>query len=419
MTTETLPKPLTLKHPDVLQCPYAAYEFLREEAPVYFDPVAGFYVISRYEDSRRLLSDRTALNSEHATEKLRGAADPERAKRIQQLFIDKGWPRARPVGNYEGEEYRERRDLFEQFLRAGKVREYDDMVRDIAYGLAERIAPNGGAEVVSEYCEQISLKVICGLLGAPDDALPIVKESMDAMMANLGHIGTEDEEVQGALKEIAAQHYFKKMIDEKRARPDDTILSAFVNAKFDSGRVMTDPEILMHVMLDLFMAGAETSAKALTSGIYYLSQDPALQKKLQSDLDGHLRTFSEEILRLEGPAAGLYRIALRDIELHGATIPKGSVVALRVAAANRDHRHFACPAEIDLERRNAATHLSFGSGAHSCVGAPLARRELYWGFKALLEKVEDIRLAEGEAVSWIPNLLFRGIPSLNVTFRAR
>jgi cytochrome P450 len=409
----------SLRDPELLKCPFEAYEYWREEEPVFFDAGSGMWVVSRYEDSRRLLTDRTALNSEHATEKLRGAVDPARAQRIAALFAERGWPRARPVGNYEGAEYRERRDLFESFLRAGKVRDYDPMVSDVCYALAAKLPRKDSAEMVSEYCEQISLRVICGLLGAGDEALPIVKESMDAMVANLGHVGSEAEEVEGALKEIAAQHYFKTLIDNKRARPDDTILSAFVNARLPSGAVMTDPEILMHVMLDLFMAGAETSAKALSSGILILCRDPALQAKLQADLDGGLRTFAEEILRLEGPASGVFRIALRDIDLHGRTIPKGSVVTLRVAAANRDPRQFGCPAQVDLARPNAATHLSFGSGPHSCVGAPLARRELYWGFKALLEAVEDLRLAPGPEPEYAPNLIFRGLPRLEVAYKPR
>jgi cytochrome P450 len=412
-------KPLTLRDPELLKCPYQAYEYLREHAPVYFDSQSGLWVISRYEDARLLLADRTALNSEHATEKLRGAADPARASRIAKLFEEKGWPRERPVGNYEGEEYRERRELFESFLRAGKVRDYEPLVRDIACSLAQKLALKTEADLVSEYSEQISLRVICGLLGASDDTLPIVKESMEAMVANLGHIGSEEEEVQGALKEIAAQHHFKRLIDAKRAQPDDTLLSGFINAKLKSGTPMTDPQILMHVMLDLFMAGAETSARAITSGVYMLCQDPALQERLRSDLDGHLRTFAEEVLRLEGPASGIFRVALRDIELHGETIPKGAVVTIRLAAANRDGRHFACPADVDLERDNAATHLSFGSGPHSCVGAPLARRELYWGFKALLETLQDIRLAPNSNPEFLPNMLFRGLPELRITFARR
>lgn len=411
--------PLTLKDPETIRRPFEAYEFLREQAPVYFDPVACFYVVSRYDDIRAALRDTESLNSEHATEKLRGASDPARDARMRALFAEKGWPRERPIGNYEGADHRELRDLFERYLRAGKVRDYDPMVRDIACGLVDGFAASGRCEIVSEYAEQLSVRVICGLLGAPAEAFPIVKASMAAMVANLGLIMSEDEEVASAEKEIAAQHYFKAMIDRLRAQPDDSILSAFVNTALPSGREVTDAQILMHVMLDLFMAGAETTSKAIASGFLMLCRHPEIWAGLKADPETHLRTFAEEVLRLEGPASGLFRVAQKDLEIHGVTIPKGAVVTLRIAAANRDPRHFGCPAHLDLDRANAATHLSFGAGVHSCVGAPLARRELYWGFKALLDRVDDLRLAPGETGEYLPNMLFRGMDHLNVTFTPR
>lgn len=419
MSTMELRANLTLKDPDLIRRPYEAYEYLREEAPVYFDEKAGFYVISRYEDIRAALRDTSALNSEHATERLHGASDPARAARIRDLFAKKGWPRDRPIGNYEGADHRELRDIFETFLRAGKVRDYDNMVRDIACSLVDGFAQDGQCDVVGQYAEQLSVRVICGLLGASDDAIPIVKASMAAMVANLGLIMTEDEEIASAEKEIAAQHYFKAMIDRLRETPDESILSAFVNTRLPSGRTITDPQILMHVMLDLFMAGAETTSKAIASGVLMLCRSPRVYAALQADPDAHLRTFAEEVLRLEGPASGVFRVALQDIDLHGVRVPKGAFVTLRVAAANRDPRHFAYPADLDLARTNAATHLSFGAGVHSCVGAPLARRELYWGFKALLDRSTDLKLAPGETGEYTPNMLFRAIDHLNVTFTPR
>lgn len=293
------------------------------------------------------------------------------------------------------------------------------MIRDIAYSLVEQFAGDGGCELVSQFSEPLSLRVICKLLGAPDEALPIVKESMDAMVANLGSMQTEAEELAGVEKEIKAQHFFKRMIDNLRVAPTDTILSAFVNAPLPSGKVMTDAQILMHVMLDLFMAGAETTAKAITSGVAMLCRNPSVWRLLQADPDAHLRTFVEEVLRLEGPASCLNRVAQKDITLHGTTIPKGSMVMLRIAAANRDSAMFSVADEVDLERGNAAKHLSFGSGVHSCLGAPLARRELHWAFKALLDHIVDPKLAAGETAEYVPNLIFRGIARLNITFTPR
>jgi cytochrome P450 len=141
---------------------------------------------------------------------------------------------------------------------------------------------------------------------------------------------------------------------------------------------------------------------------------------LKSDPDTFLRTFIEEVLRLESPVQALFRVARRDIEMHGVTIPAGAVINTRYAAANRDERHFPDPEKLDLTRRNAASHLAFGSGVHHCLGAPLARRELYWGFRAFIDRVEDFELApERNTLRHAPNFALRALKELHITFTKR
>jgi cytochrome P450 len=117
---------------------------------------------------------------------------------------------------------------------------------------------------------------------------------------------------------------------------------------------------------------------------------------------------------------GLVRLAAQDIELHGMTIPKGAMVNVRYGAANRDEREFECPAEIDLERDKPGRHLGYGSGVHHCLGAPLARRELYWAFHALCDRVEDMRFVEGaNDFTVMPNFSLRALRELHIEFDAR
>ncbi|UZW56382.1 cytochrome P450 [Sphingobium sp. JS3065] len=412
-------KPISILDPEISQCPYQAYEKLLEEAPVYWDEIAKTYTITRYEDIRMLLKDPTLLTAEHAVEKMRAVNDPERAEKIKQIFASEGWPRARPIGNYEGAEHAERRGLLEPFLRAGKVKEYDPMLREIADSLIDKFIDDGGCDLVNQFSEHFSLLVICRLVGAPDEAIEHVRAAAAVMLRNMSMLQSEEEEIEGARVEIAAQHYFKGLIDQYRAEPNDSLLSALINSKLPSGAVMNDSEILMFVMLDLFFAGAETTAKAISSGIAMLAVDEKLAARLEADRDGNLRTFIEEVLRQEPPATTLFRIALKDIDLHGVTIPKGAWVTLRSAAANRDPRMFACPASIDLDRKNAAQHLGFGSGVHACVGAPLARRELTIAFQALLSRMTNIRLAPGEKAEYAPHIHLRGFQHLNIRFDKR
>jgi cytochrome P450 len=168
---------------------------------------------------------------------------------------------------------------------------------------------------------------------------------------------------------------------------------------------------------DTFVGGSETTTNALSAGIMLLAQNPDCYALLKSDPQRYLRTFIEEVVRLEGPVQGLQRFTTRDVTLHGVTIPKGSVINVRYAAANRDPAHFPDPDRLDLERPNAATHLGFGSGVHHCLGAPLARRELWWGFTAFLDRIEDFRLAPGKnRLRHVPNFYLRCLRELHIEF---
>ena len=116
----------------------------------------------------------------------------------------------------------------------------------------------------------------------------------------------------------------------------------------------------------------------------------------------------------------LGRVALNDVEMHGVTIPAGASIGTRYAAANRDERRFECPADVDLERKSPMAHLTFGAGIHYCLGAPLARRELYYSFKALVERVDEMWFAPGKNdFKHHPHLFLRALKELHIEFKAK
>ncbi|MEQ8690811.1 MAG: cytochrome P450, partial [Pseudomonadales bacterium] len=220
--------------------------------------------------------------------------------------------------------------------------------------------------------------------------------------------------------EIEAQHYFQPIFERLRREPDDSLLSEMVNRVIPEwGRPLTDNELHAEMMADTFVGGSETTTNAIAYGVKLLIENPDVWAQLKSNPDKYLRTFCEEVLRLEGPVQGLFRMAAEDIELHGVTIPKGSMVNVRYAAANRDEREFECPEKLDLERDKPGRHLGFGSGIHHCLGAPLARRELFWSFKALVDRVEDLNFIEGmNTFEQAPSFSLRALRELHIEFNA-
>lgn len=407
-----------LADPEVLECPFPTYELLLDEAPVWQDPVTGLYVISRYDDLRAVLKDKETFSN------WRPGNDPAHMTRQQllanRLFKEKGWVPGASLAGRDDPEHKQMRAIFDQAFRASRIRALDGDVEALAYRLIDDWINDGECEVIRQFAVPLPLIIICQQMGAPEKDIWRIKDWTDAWVKG-GGFGLSDEDVIWATeKEIEAQHYFQAVFERLRKEPDDTLLSDLVNTVIPEwGRTLTDEELHAEMMQDTFVGGSETTTNALGAGIMLLARNKTVWDRLKADPDRYLRTFCEEVVRLEGPVQGLTRLATRDVELGGVPIPKGAMLCVRFGAANRDPDQFDCPHDIDLERKNAGSHLGFSSGTHHCLGAPLARRELYWGFKAFLDRIDDFWLTEGRNdLRHQPNYMLRIMTELHITFRA-
>lgn len=401
---------------EIQECPYPAYKTLREEAPVYRDELTGFYVLTRYEDLREILKDPATFSNLRP----RGPdhIPPERVQMIAKLFREKGWLPAPTLSGRDNPEHREMRALFDHTFRASRIKLMDPYVRDLSYQLVDAFIADGHCDWVRQFAVPMPLIIIGKQMGAPEKDIWRIKAWTDAWVKRLGLMQTDAEAIWSAEMEIEQQHYFQPIFEQLRREPNDTLLSELVNREIPEwGRKLNDNELHAEMTADTFVGGSETTTNALSAGIMLLAQNPDCFTLLKSDPERYLRTFIEEVIRLEGPVQGLQRFTTCDVSFHGVTIPKGSVINVRYAAANRDPAHFPDPDRIDLERKNAATHLGFGSGVHHCLGAPLARRELWWGFTAFLERIEDFRLAPGKNhLRHVPNFYLRCLKELHIEF---
>jgi cytochrome P450 len=409
------PNEISLFDPDFQECPYPAYEVLRDEAPVWRDPQTGMFVVTRFEDVRTVL-----LDTENFASGLGATSAPrnERGERMQQLYRDHGWLPAPTLAGRDDPEHRQMRAMFNEAFRPGRIKNLDPFVEETAHALVDAFIDEGRCEWVSAMAVPLPLTVIGKQMGANEADLMRIKAWTDAWIQRLGGMQSEDEERWSVEMEIEAQHYFQPIFERLRREPDDTLISELVNRVIPEwGRPLTDNELHSEMMADTFVGGSETTTNALSAGIMLLVQNPDVWRKLKSDTDQHLRAFLEEVLRLESPVQGLFRTTAHEVELAGVTIPKGSLVNVRYAAANRDEREFECPAELDLDRDKPGRHLTFGSGTHHCLGAPLARRELWWGFKAFFDRVDDIWFIEGaNDFRHAPNLSLRILKELHIGF---
>lgn len=406
--------------PDVQDCPYEAYRALRDQAPVYRDPRTGQYVITRFEDLRQVL-----LDTENFGNGGRRAADAaslsERQKRMLAVYEEKrGWLPEPTLAARDDPNHRQMRAMFDKAFRPGKIKQLDPFVESTANRLFDAFIDDGRCDWVRQFAVPLPLIVIGHQMGVKEEDIWFIKRATDAWVRRFGQMLSEEEERACIEAEIEAQHYFKKVFDRLREQPDDTLLSDLVNTEIPEwGRTLTDGELQAEMMSDTFVGGSETSTNAIAEGVKILIEQPDVWARLKSDPDTHLRTFVEEVLRLESPVQMLGRMALNDVEMHGVTIPRGASIGTRYAAANRDERRFERPDEVDLERGNPMAHLTFGAGVHYCLGAPLARRELYYGFRTLAERIDEMWFAPGKNdFRHHPHLFLRALKELHIEFRA-
>jgi cytochrome P450 len=399
-------------------CPYHAYAKLRDEAPVWQDPLTGFFVVTQFADLRGLLLDTTHY-SNGANSNGRAAIDEGRAKRMRALYEDKGWLPAPTLAGRDDPNHKQMRAMFNEAFRPARISEMEPLVEGTARKLIDAFIDDGHCDWMQQFAVPMPLIIIGAQMGAPEEDIWRIKAWTDAWVQRLGMMQTEDEERWSVEMEIEAQNYFQAIFDKLRKEPDGTLISELVNREIPEwGRPLTDNELHAEMMADTFVGGSETSTNAIAYGAKLLIENPDVWGQLKSDPDKYLRTFCEEVLRLEGPVQGLFRTAVEDIELHGVHIPKGSMINVRYAAANRDEREFERPDTLDLDRSKPGRHLAFGSGIHHCLGAPLARRELYWAFRALVEKVDEMWFAPSKNDFTVaPNFALRALKELHIEFR--
>ncbi len=419
MTDPVCPRDLsevTLANIEVLECPYPTYALLREEAPVFQDPLTGVFVITRYADQRKVALDYDNFSNfrpsnDHAN--LTG-----NARIAYERFLEKGWVPGESLAARDDPEHKQMRSIFDQAFRPKRIEALDPEVEALAYQLVDAFIDDGYCDVVAQYAVPLPLFIICKQMGANEDDVWQIKKWTDAWIKGLS-VGLSEEEVLYYTDlEIEAQHYFQPIFEALRKNPDGSLLSDLVNLEVPGwGRTLTDNELHAEMMQDTFVGGSETTTNAISAGIMLLAEDPDTWQKLRGDPERYLRTFCDEVVRLETPTQGMMRTAKHDYELHGIKIPKGALVDLRYASGNRDAEQFEHPERIDLERKNAGAHLGFSTGTHYCLGAPLARRELYWAFKAFIDRIESFRLVPGKNdLRHLPNYSLRILKELHIEF---
>ncbi len=398
---------LLLQSPQFLENPYPIYALLRKTNPVFRAPIPGHtgpgaYLLTRHAEIHDVLRD-----PRFSVDRRRAALVEEYADRIPPgLLGDEGGLRSMLI--MDPPDHTRVRGLVSKAFTPRRVAGLRGRIQELVEELLEEGVRDGQLEVIGDFAAPLPAIVIAELLGVPaEDHRTFKRWSSElialAPLADPARIG----EVQQKLERIL--DYLRGIIAERRKAPRDDLISAMIAAQ-EERDALTDAELLATSNL-LLIAGHETTTNLIGNGLLALLRHPVELERLRGQPE-LLRSAIEELLRFDSPVQATGRVATEDAELGGQGIAKGALLLTVIGAANRDPDVFPEPDRLDVAREDNR-HLSFGFGAHFCLGAPLARLEAEIAFRALLDRFPKLELAT-DSVRWRPNPFLRGLEALPV-----
>jgi cytochrome P450 len=392
--------------PGFVESPYEQYAALRSADPVHRSELLAGWVLTRYDDVDRVLRDPTI-----SVEQKSAAGNPLIDVEIARMERD-GRSAATLVLRDEPDHGRLRR-LLQPPFGPRAVAGLHDLVHDRVAEVLDRLVPMGRMDVMADFAYPLPVGIFCDLLGVPPEDSPTFRTWTQAVARNLDPVLDPAERDANLALVDEMEAYLTDLVEEKRRRPGDDLMSALVHVEEDGDRLT--PGELVPQVLTLYVAGHEPVTALVGNGLLALLRHPDQLARLQAD-PSLLHHAVLELLRYDGPNQFVRRIATRPMELSGRAIAPGDVLYCSVAAANRDPEHFGPDADrLVIDRPDAGSHLQFGAGIHTCLGTHLARLQAEAMLGQLLARIEDIEL-DGD-VTWSRRMVLRSVDRLPIRFR--
>jgi cytochrome P450 len=401
--------------PEILQNPYPYYDHMRAQGPVVpgmqYDAVA----ITGYEEAVAVFNDPARFsNCNSMAGPFSGLVAPEGADDITALVDDArdSMPMSEHLAMMDPPKHTQHRALLMRLITPKRLKENEAFLWSFADETIDKFVDRGECELIHDYAIPYTLMVIADLLGVPD-------EDRDAF---LEHLTTKVRAARMEHKPLGFLYeQFTRYIEDRRANPRDDVMTEMAQATFPDGTLPPVDDV-MRIAANLFAAGGETTARLITSSFKIIGDRPDIQAQLRSD-PSLIAPFFEEVLRLETPLKGSFKLSRTKVTIGGIEFPPGTTVFVMNDAANRDPRQYDDPNEFRLDRPNARQHLGFGHGIHTCAGSPLARAEAHATITRFLARTSDIRLSDAHhgphgdrRFAYDSSHLMRGVTELHVEF---
>lgn len=409
----------TLADEAVLQNPFPFYARMREEDPVHYDKTLNAWLVSRYADVRTVLLDAETFSMERgwSTNYAHGFLE----EFVEILKRDGGgfFP---DVIMTDPPRHTRVRKLMEQAFTAHRVKALEAGITARIVHFLDGLPPAGTIDGINDLALPLTIDILAEQLGIPHEYQTRIERWTLALSAQVGRMQSREEMQQNAADICEMQQYIVAMIEARRQAPGNDLVSDLVHARNPGeDRPVLDFAELVACTRALIGGGSETTANGIAGLLLMIATRPEAAERLHARLDDSrtVNRFVEEALRLSPPPRALSRVATRDVELGGVTIPENGQVLIMFASANHDERQFPDPEAFDLDRPNLIGHVTFGAGIHRCVGLALARMEMAVVAREVSRHL-DIGLAVPlEDIAYIPSTSNHSMQRLPLTYAKR
>jgi cytochrome P450 len=399
-------RPVNLASREFKANPYPYYARLRAEAPVCRVTLPSrerVWLVTRYDDAALILKDeRFIKNALTALTPAEAAAQPWFRKMFRTL--------KRNMLELDPPDHTRLRALVHKAFTPRLVEQMRQRVEALTDELLDTVRERKQFDLIHDYALPLPTTIIAEMLGVPPEDRHQFHRWSKAVMAAAS---SSWRMLQAVPSVWAFMRYIRKIIEKRRADPQDDLVSALARAE-ECGDTLSEDELMAMIFL-LLVAGHETTVNLIGNGALALLQHPEQMDMLQRE-PALIKSAIEELLRFTSPVEmATERYTCAEVKLAGVTIPRGAMAFAVLASANRDERQFAEPDVLDIARE-PNKHLAFGLGAHFCLGAALARLEGQIAINTLLRRIPELSLAVmPQALRWRRGLLLRGLEALPVS----
>lgn len=358
--------------------PYPMMKRLRDEAPVWYNEKYNYYVLSRFDDVLAASRDWETFSSGYGT--------------VQEMMAPD--PLADAPLIWQDPPYHDHlRAVVAPWFTPAKIAELEDEFRKIIIGYLEPLEGRAEFDFVEDFGRWVPMDVISSIVGVPEgkDRRSINEWANDSLHREEGQTELGPRQLE-AVANVEA--YLSQLLKDRQENPQDdlaTVIATAIIKEEDGERPLTDGEKLRLVRI-VVNAGNETAARLLGSAGWLLAKYPEQRQMLRDD-PSRITAAVEELLRLEAPSPVQFRRVMKDVEIHGVQIPKGSDICLLTSSAGRDERQYDNPDVLDINRK-ARRHVTFGYGVHSCLGNNVARLEVRVALEEVLKRIPDWEVDE-------------------------